>query len=90
MFGLLKMCWEEDPELRPSFTQLVDVFTTLLESSQVYTAHVVQVCVCVWGGGEVGGMDPYAHLVSFPFWLISSFSVFHPEKCVILKASMKH
>ena len=29
------MCWEEDPELRPSFGQLVDVFTTLLESTQV-------------------------------------------------------
>ena len=34
-FGLLKMCWEEDPEIRPSFAQLVDVFTTLLESTQV-------------------------------------------------------
>ena len=34
-FGLLKMCWEEDPELRPSFAQLVDVFSTLLDSTKV-------------------------------------------------------
>ena len=34
-YGLLKMCWEEDPELRPSFGQLVNVFSTLLESAQV-------------------------------------------------------
>ena len=33
------MCWEEDPELRPSFCQLVNVFTTLLESTQVSFYH---------------------------------------------------